>query len=91
MRSIIKYNNRKLYDKTTKSYTTLEKLRGLIQIGEEVEVIEKKTGSNITTKVLFQALNFNDFTKTELINLMKGSTNEKTNSFNAQFSFYGLY
>lgn len=82
MRNIIKYNNRKLYDKTTKSYTTLAKIRQIIKDGSEVQVTERATGNVVTNQVLFQALSVNDFTNKELFNLLKGVTNEEISSTN---------
>ena len=77
MRNFIKYQNRKLYDKTNKAYTNLTKIRSLVANGEQVVITDKKTGQDVTTEVLFNSLNATDFTNQQLINLIKGAKNEE--------------
>jgi polyhydroxyalkanoate synthesis repressor PhaR len=51
-RLITRYQNRKLYDPLTKSYVTLESLARLIGEGQDVQVLDQKTGEDLTTQVL---------------------------------------
>jgi len=53
-RVIKKYANRRLYDVETSQYITLEDLKKLIIDGENIEVQDAKTKSNITRDVLLQ-------------------------------------
>jgi len=45
---IIKYPNRKLYDKTTKCYTNLDEIYNSVMLGDEIIVLDKKTGNDLT-------------------------------------------
>ena len=54
VRLIKKYANRRLYDVETSQYITLEDLKKLIIDGENIEVQDAKTKSNITREVLLQ-------------------------------------
>ncbi len=56
MRVIKKYSNRRLYDTAVSGYINLEGLIGLIQQGEQVQVIDAKSGEDLTRPVLVQAL-----------------------------------
>ena len=53
-RILKKYANRRLYDVETSQYITLEDLKKLIIDGENIEVQDAKTKSNITREVLLQ-------------------------------------
>lgn len=53
---IKRYSNRKLYDTETKQYITLEGVANLIRQGEDVQVIEHDTGSDITALVSAQII-----------------------------------
>lgn len=55
-RLITRYQNRKLYDPLTKSYVTLESLARLISEGQDVQVLDQKTGEDLTTQVLAQVI-----------------------------------
>ncbi|MCS6886241.1 MAG: polyhydroxyalkanoate synthesis regulator DNA-binding domain-containing protein [Acidobacteriota bacterium] len=55
-RLIKRYANRKLYDPTERRYVTLEGLAELVAKGEEVKIIDKKTGEDITGVVLSKVL-----------------------------------
>lgn len=56
---LYKYNNRKIYNKTTSKYIKLTQLLDLINSGEAVQVIEFDTRKDITvdtvTKAFFEA------------------------------------
>ena len=48
--TIKKYANRRLYDTESSSYITLDKLAVMIREGREFEVLDAKSGDDITTK-----------------------------------------
>lgn len=51
-----KYGNRRLYDTGESCYITLETLAAQIQAGEDVEVIDAKTGQDLTQATLAQII-----------------------------------
>jgi polyhydroxyalkanoate synthesis repressor PhaR len=53
-RIIKKYANRRLYDTQTSQTITLQDVRDLIGSGETIQVVEAKTGKDITRSVLIQ-------------------------------------
>jgi polyhydroxyalkanoate synthesis repressor PhaR len=55
-RQITRYDNRKLYDAATRAYVTLDQLRARVVAGEELEVVDQKTGEDLTTLTLAQVL-----------------------------------
>ena len=54
--TIKKYANRRLYDTGSSSYITLDKLAGMIRDGRDFEVIDAKSGEDITHQVLTQII-----------------------------------
>ena len=52
MHKIKKYTNRKMYDTHDKRYVTMAQLSELIKQGEEVMVIDNRTGEDITTAII---------------------------------------
>ncbi len=54
MKTIIKYDNRKMYDKESSKYVNLKDLVNL-PLGS-FKVLEKKTGNDITIETLFSYL-----------------------------------
>lgn len=56
MRLIKRYNNRKLYDTTTRTYITLEGLREFVLEGEEIKVVDNDTEEDLTTVILSQLI-----------------------------------
>lgn len=54
--TIKKYANRRLYDTESSSYITLDKLGAMIREGRDFEVIDAKTGEDITHQVLTQII-----------------------------------
>ncbi len=56
MHNIKRYANRKLYDTKTKKYITLNKIAELLKAGEEVSVMDNKTGEDITAATVSQIL-----------------------------------
>ncbi|HEU4704119.1 MAG TPA: polyhydroxyalkanoate synthesis repressor PhaR [Sphingomicrobium sp.] len=54
--TIKKYANRRLYDTESSTYITLDKLADMIREGREFEVVDAKTGEDITRHVLTQII-----------------------------------
>jgi polyhydroxyalkanoate synthesis repressor PhaR len=53
---IKRYNNRKLYDTSSKRYISLDDIAEMVRAGEEVRIIDHDSGGDITTLTLFQIL-----------------------------------
>ena len=53
---IKKYPNRRLYNTSSRTYVNLNDLAALIRKGEEVQVVDAKTGEDITRVVLTQII-----------------------------------
>jgi len=56
MHLIKKYSNRKLYDTKDKQYITMDKIADLIKAGDEVMIIDNKTGEDLTAKLVSQLI-----------------------------------
>ena len=54
--TIKKYANRRLYDTESSAYITLDRLAEMIREGTEFEVVDAKTGDDITRQVLTQII-----------------------------------
>jgi polyhydroxyalkanoate synthesis repressor PhaR len=54
--TIKKYANRRLYDTESSSYITLDRLADMVREGREFEVVDAKTGDDITRQVLTQII-----------------------------------
>ena len=54
--TIKKYANRRLYDTESSSYITLDRLAQMVREGREFEVVDAKTGDDITRQVLTQII-----------------------------------
>jgi polyhydroxyalkanoate synthesis repressor PhaR len=54
--TIKKYANRRLYDTESSSYITLDRLAEMVREGREFEVLDAKTGDDITRQVLTQII-----------------------------------
>jgi len=54
--TIKKYANRRLYDTESSSYITLDRLAEMIREGREFEVVDAKSGEDITRQVLTQII-----------------------------------
>ena len=52
MRVIKRYPNRKLYDTTARQYVTLQAIRDLVGQGEVVQVVDSRTGKDVTKGAL---------------------------------------
>ena len=55
-RTIRRYDNRKLYDVQARRYVTLDGLGRLVGGGTDVQVVDQRTGEEITTVVLAQVV-----------------------------------
>ncbi|MGE0845144.1 MAG: polyhydroxyalkanoate synthesis repressor PhaR [Flavobacteriaceae bacterium] len=53
---IKKYANRRLYNTGTSAYVTLEDLAEMVKAGEDFEVVDAKTGEDLTRSVLSQII-----------------------------------
>ena len=53
---ILKYPNRKLYNRTESVYVTGSKLLEFVRAGKKIQVVEKVSGKVVTGPVLAQAL-----------------------------------
>src|SRR5438132_8828762 len=51
---IKKYANRKLYDTRTSRYITLDEIAQLVRDGEEIKVVDRDNGSDLTQVTLSQ-------------------------------------
>src|SRR5437868_12402103 len=52
MRVIKRYPNRKLYDTQERQYVTLQLIRQLVGQGEQVQVLDSRTGKDVTKGAL---------------------------------------
>jgi polyhydroxyalkanoate synthesis repressor PhaR len=53
---IKRYANRKLYDTERSCYVTLEDIAGMIKAGDEVRIVDNKSGEDLTTVTLAQII-----------------------------------
>jgi polyhydroxyalkanoate synthesis repressor PhaR len=56
MRTLKKYPNRRLYDTRTSSYITLADVKQMVLGGEAFEVLDAKTGEDLTRSILLQII-----------------------------------
>lgn len=56
MRVIKRYSNRKLYDTDKSSYVTLEEIAEMVRNGDDVNIIDNKSGEDLTRVTLAQIL-----------------------------------
>ncbi|OYU44366.1 MAG: polyhydroxyalkanoate synthesis repressor PhaR [Burkholderiales bacterium PBB4] len=55
-RVIKKYPNRRLYDTDTSSYITLAEIKQLVMESEPLQVVDAKTGEDLTRSILLQII-----------------------------------
>ena len=55
-RQIKRYGSRKLYDSVESRYVSMQELAGMIRDGEQVEVVDNKTGEDVTVQILTQVI-----------------------------------
>jgi polyhydroxyalkanoate synthesis repressor PhaR len=56
VRQIKKYPNRRLYDTRTSTYITLADVKKLVMQGEEFQVVDAKSGEDLTRSILLQVI-----------------------------------
>jgi polyhydroxyalkanoate synthesis repressor PhaR len=56
LRTIKKYPNRRLYDTTTSTYVTLAEIKKLVMAAAPVQVLDAKTGEDLTRSILLQII-----------------------------------
>jgi polyhydroxyalkanoate synthesis repressor PhaR len=56
LRTIKRYGSRKLYDLAESRYVSMQELAALIQSGEQVEVVDNRSGEDVTVQVLTQVI-----------------------------------
>jgi polyhydroxyalkanoate synthesis repressor PhaR len=56
VRTIKKYPNRRLYDTQTSSYVTLAELKKLVMAAKPLQVLDAKTGEDLTRAILLQII-----------------------------------
>ncbi len=56
IRLIKRYGSRKLYDTEESRYVSLEELAGWIRHGQEIRVVDNKTGEDVTSQTLTQII-----------------------------------
>ena len=55
-RVIRRYDNRKLYDPAARRYVTVEDVAEMVSAGEDVKVVDQKSGEDLTNVILAQVL-----------------------------------
>lgn len=53
---IKKYPNRRLYDTSKSQYVNLEAIKELVMLHQEFQVVDSKTGENLTKSILLQII-----------------------------------
>ncbi len=54
--SVVRYPNRRLYDRSRARYVTLEEIEALIRDGKTVTIYDSKTGHDLTASILMQTI-----------------------------------
>jgi len=91
LRLIKRYPNRKFYDTEDKRYVSLEDIALLVRAGDEIQVVDSKSGGDITTLALSQILRKQERKEgflpqsllTSLIRRGSGGLGQLTKSFQA--------
>lgn len=55
-RLIRKYGNRRLYDTASKRYVNLDEIAGMVREGDDIQVVDVKTGEDLTRTTLTQII-----------------------------------
>lgn len=55
-RLIRKYGNRRLYDTASKRYVNLDEIAGMVREGDDIQVVDAKTGEDLTRTTLTQII-----------------------------------
>jgi len=88
MKIIKKYQNRRMYDVSSKEYITLSDLQSLICKGCDLKVIDVKTSNDITKQILIQSIleqklfGLENFSNAQLINLITILSDNRKTSYN---------
>lgn len=56
MHTIIKYKNRKMYSEKLKRYVNLREIPGFFTNNDQIKVIDKQTGTDITNTIVSKLL-----------------------------------
>jgi polyhydroxyalkanoate synthesis repressor PhaR len=56
MRTIRRYSNRKLYDTQESHYVTLAQIAAIIRAGDDIHVLHKSTGEDLTAATMAQII-----------------------------------
>lgn len=64
---IKRYKDRRLYDTIKRKYLNLKKIITLIKQGEEIKVIDKNSGADITEEILKKSFLYHPFSLSSLI------------------------
>ena len=56
MKLIKRYTNRKLYDTERSSYVTLDEIAGMVREGDEVRIVDNKSGEDLTRTILLSII-----------------------------------
>ena len=56
MRTIRRYANRKLYDTQESHYVTLAQIATIIRAGDDIQVLHKSTGKDLTAATMAQII-----------------------------------
>ncbi len=56
LKIIRRYGNRRLYDTTAKRYANLDEIAQMIRDGDDVQVVDAKTGEDLTRSILTQII-----------------------------------
>lgn len=82
---IKRYANRKLYDTERSCYVTLEDIAGMIKAGDEVRVVDNKSGEDLTTvtfaQILFEAEKKTSFMPMSLLRDLIKNGGEEISAF----------
>ena len=55
-RLIKRYGSRKLYDTTDSRYVSLDEVAAFVRAGDDIQVVENKTGDDVTAAILTQII-----------------------------------
>jgi polyhydroxyalkanoate synthesis regulator protein len=73
METIVKYNNRKLYSKMSRSYVDLPYIADLVRTSQKFEVTDHKSKENITKETVKNSLMTVDISMDAMVKLIRGN------------------
>lgn len=68
---VLKYSNRKLYSKKDAKYVTVKELYNRVKEGQNFQVIDYKTGLDITKNVLTSCIKYANLSEEQLKTLLR--------------------